>query len=340
MASALADPAGGSSGARSAPLLQGRGLLRLPARPPARDSHTQTRARAHARTGAGVQCQRRSELTNPPRRRPSPRTHHSGLGAGDHGPEESAGPTPEVTPWRPRFAEEGLHPSTLAAWRQRSPSHPLAVPSPHLGTLRQRSCPRLGLARGSSIAAPEARPLHPPQAGGKETLGGWEETRSWGTDTSRGRVSFPGATLQPRDPRRVLLVSERKWCLARIFPLDTHAHARGAGQGCGCAPLKHTSPALAPRSHPRRRNKGPQRNLSTLLRNCYPGAWPGGQSAGPQSRDGSPPLCGWSALLHTSAPQTPVKRLRILTYVCVGDGGRVCVCEGGAYKKLGKLNVL
>lgn len=279
MASALADPAGGSSGARSAPLLQGRGLLRLPARPPARDSHTQTRARAHARTGAGVQCQRRSELTNPPRRRPSPRTHHSGLGAGDHGPEESAGPTPEVTPWRPRFAEEGLHPSTLAAWRQRSPSHPLAVPSPHLGTLRQRSCPRLGLARGSSIAAPEARPLHPPQAGGKETLGGWEETRSWGTDTSRGRVSFPGATLQPRDPRRVLLVSERKWCLARIFPLDTHAHARGAGQGCGCAPLKHTSPAWLPGLIQGEETKG----LSGTSPRCSGIATPGpGRAVSPQ----------------------------------------------------------
>ena len=61
-----------------------------------------------------------------------------------------------------------------------------------------------------------------------------------------------------------------------------------------------------------------------------------------QSQGGSLPLCGWSALLHTPASKTPVKRLynpdlyvywALRKYVCAGE-------EGGAFNNLAKLNVL
>lgn len=90
MASVLADPTGGSSGARLALLLEGRGLLQLLVRPPTHDSYTQTRAwiraraRTHTRTnvlGLEFNVNIASSLQTRPRWRPLPALTPRDLGS-------------------------------------------------------------------------------------------------------------------------------------------------------------------------------------------------------------------------------------------------------------------
>lgn len=143
MASALAAPAGGGSGARSGSASpEDRGLL-LAGLPP-HDSHTHTRActRARAHTHApgwefnvNAASRRRTRRRPRPSPRPPPCTVPWALREEDCGLEEGAGRVPDVTARRPRCAVGGRHPSTLDAWLQRPPLHPLLVPNPELRTL-------------------------------------------------------------------------------------------------------------------------------------------------------------------------------------------------------------
>lgn len=90
----------------------------------------------------------------------------------DRGHEEGAGPVPDVNAWRRRCAGGGRHPSTLAPWCLCPLLHPLALPSPQLGTPLHRLSPKLGLSLASSPAAPRSLrercvPPSPPQAAWK-----------------------------------------------------------------------------------------------------------------------------------------------------------------------------
>ena len=79
------------------------------------------------------------------------------------------------------------------------------------------------------------------------------------------------------------------------------------------------------------------RTPPTLFRNCIARVFPSGQASQPPEQDGSLPLCGWSALLHTSASKpTPAKWL-YNPDLSVHWGQRKCGERGGGYPKLGKI---
>lgn len=186
-------------------------------------------------------------------------------------------------------------------------------------------------ARGTSLPSPASCVRTGASLKKRQWEGGRE--REAGENTRRDRVSLQGTGLQPADPWRVLFVCERMWYRRRVFPLDTYTTA-ARGRGCGWAP----QPALT--------RDLKQRAWAKPLPHCPGITTPGSvlvvRLRSPQSQAGSLPLCGRSALLHTSASKTPVKWL-YNPDLCVYWGLRKCVCageEGGAFKNLAKLNGL
>lgn len=170
-------PARGGSVARSALLPEGRGLLQLLARPPPHDSQADTRVdtRAHTYTHAPrleFNVNAASRLQTRPHRRPAPCTHPRRLGSGGQwasggrwtgsGLDRLAGAL--NLGWAPSFDPSLLAPAlSFAPTRCPQPS----PPDPASAFISQiRPLPGI-LARGISVAAPEARLLYPGQAAWK-----------------------------------------------------------------------------------------------------------------------------------------------------------------------------
>lgn len=206
MASTIADPAGDGSGTRSALVPESRGLLQLLARPPPHDSHTQ--ARAWIRTHRGW-----SSMSVPLRAykpasvgAPLPARTSADSRVEDRGHEEGTGPVPDVNACRLRCAGGGRHASTLVPWCPSPPLHPLALPSPQLGTPLHHLSLKLGLSLASSPAAPRSlRGRCDPSIScklrgngsiaKKEALGRREELG--GPRACGGLLSLRGASLHP-----------------------------------------------------------------------------------------------------------------------------------------------
>lgn len=163
----------------------------------------------------------------------------------------------------------------------------------------------------------------------KEALGGWEGTRSCGDP---GPVGVSLACSSEIHGGFDVCEKGSGVVLGFFHWTHTYTHSRRAGQGCGRASFKHTPPALASLSAPRRRNKELQPNPSHTAQELQ--LWGPLQAVRlrrPQSREGSLPLCGRSALLHTSKP---VKWL-CDTDLCV-PGGPEEMCARGGWREVSK----
>lgn len=131
-------------------------------------------------------------------------------------------------------------------------------------------------------------------------------------------------------------VWEKEWCRLRVFPLGTETHARepdAGAVGAAQAPHQPWLPNPLQRGETKTFGRAPPPPTAQELQ--LRGA------AHAVSRDESLPLCGCSALLHTSAKTEKwlFSFSITLTYVCAGDGGIVRV-GGEGIRNLAKLNVL